>query len=221
MAGPDVYEIVGVVANAAYDEVKNDAPAQFFIPLEGNHSLAVPDALTFYVRTSLGADALLATIPRTVAALDPTLPVSSLMTTRRQAQENVFVDRLVTILSASLAGLATLLAAIGLYGAMAYSVAQRTRELGLRLVLGAQPSNLRTMVLKQVGWLTTLGIAIGLAAAVASGRTAEALLYGLSSRDPAVLAGAAAVLAAVVLAAGYWPARRASTIAPLEALRHE
>ena len=221
MAGDDAYEIVGVVADAAYDQVKGNAPAQFFVPLAGNHSLAVPSALTFYVRTSLEPDALLTVIPRTVRAVDPTLPIDDLVTLRRQAQENVFVDRLVTLLSLSFAGLATALAAVGLYGVMAYNVAQRTRELGLRLALGAEPANLRAMVLKQVAWMTLLGIAIGLIVAVAAGRTVEALLYGLSSRNLSVLFGAAAVLAAVVLAASYWPARRASSIAPLEALHHE
>ena len=181
----------------------------------------MPSALTFYVRTSLEPDALLTVIPRTVRAVDPTLPIDDLVTLRRQAQENVFVDRLVTLLSLSFAGLATALAAVGLYGVMAYNVAQRTRELGLRLALGAEPANLRAMVLKQVAWMTLLGIAIGLIVAVAAGRTVEALLYGLSSRNVSVLFGAAAVLAAVVLAASYWPARRASSIAPLEALHHE
>ena len=142
--------------------------------------------------------------------IDPTLPVDNLMTLRRQARETVCVDRLVTILSLSFAALATLLAAIGLYGVMAYSVAQRKRELGLRLALGAEPANMRAMVLKQVGTMTLLGVAIGLIVAVASGRTVEALLYGVSSRSPAVLVGAAGMLAVVVLVASYGPARRAS-----------
>jgi putative ABC transport system permease protein len=220
-AGPDRYEIVGVVANASYDQVKGEGPAQFFVPLKGNHSLAVPRSLTFYVRASLDPDALLTAIPRAVASVDTTLPVGNVITLRRQAQENVFADRLVSILSAGFAGLATLLAAIGLYGVMAYNTAQRTRELGLRLALGARPGNLRFMVLKQAGWMAFIGIVIGLVAAVGSGRAAEALLYGLSSRDPAVLGASAAVLVAVVLAASYWPARRASRIDPMEALRYE
>jgi predicted permease len=220
-AGPDSYEIVGIVANAAAGWVKAGDLAQFFVPLGGNHSFGVSDDLTYYVRTSLDPDGLLTAIPRTVGDVDPMLPVDNLMTLRRQARETVFVDRLVTILSLSFAGLATLLAAIGLYGVMAYNVAQRKRELGLRLALGAEPANLRAMVLRQVGIMTLLGVAIGLIVAVASGRMVEALLYGLSSRSPAVLVSAAAVLVVVVLAASYGPARRASNTAPLEALRHE
>jgi ABC-type antimicrobial peptide transport system permease subunit len=117
--------------------------------------------------------------------------------------------------------LATLLAALGLYGVLAYSVAQRTRELGLRLTLGATPAELRRLVLKQVGLMTSIGGLLGLAAAVALGRAAEALLFGLSGYEPSVLLAAAAVISAVVLAAAYVPARRASNIAPTEALRYE
>jgi predicted permease len=225
-SGPDALEIVGVVADAAYSDVKGEIPPEFFMP-RGSSEEDIPffsflsASSTFYVRAGVDPDALLRTIPRVVAAVDPTLPVNKLVTMRRQAQESVFVDRLLTILSASFAALATLLAAIGLYGVMAYSVAARTRELGLRLALGAEPARLRSMVLKQVGWMTAIGLAIGLLAAIGSGRAAETLLFGLSGRDPLVLAGAAAVLAAVVLAASYGPARRASRIEPMEALRHE
>jgi predicted permease len=220
-AGPDSYEIVGVVANAAYDQVKGEAPAQLFVPLEGNHSFALPQSLTFYVRAGLNPDALLTAIPRVVASVDATLPVSNLGTLRQQTQANIFVDRLVTILSTGFASLATLLAAIGLYGVMAYTMAQRTRELGLRLALGAKRGNLRSIVLRQAGWMACIGIAIGLVAAVAAGRVAETLLFGLSGRDPAAFGASVVVLIAVVLAASYWPARRASRITPMEALRYE
>lgn len=220
-AGPDTYEIVGVVANSAYDRVKGEAPAQLFVPLEGNHSFALPESLTFYVRAGLDPDALLTAIPRVVASVDPTLPVSNLLTLRRQAQETVFVDRLVTILSTGFAGLAVLLAATGLYGVMAYNMAQRTRELGLRLALGAKPANLRSMVLEQAGRIALIGVSIGLLAAIGFSRAAEALLYELSGRDPAVLGTSAAVLLAFVLGAAYWPARRASRIEPMAALRYE
>ncbi len=140
---------------------------------------------------------------------------------RRQVEENVYVDRLVATLSAGFAGLATLLAAIGLYGVLAYNVAQRIPELGLRLALGAEPARLRAMVLRQVGSMALIGGVIGLAAALVVGRTAETLLFGLSGHDPWVLAVAQAVLSAVVLIAGYLPARRASNISPMEALRYE
>jgi predicted permease len=211
-------EIVGVVADTAYSDVKNPAPPKIFRPREQANGLG---ELGFYVRSTIDPDAMLQTLARVVAQIDPTLPVTNLVTMQRQLAENVFLDRLVTLLSSAFAVLATLLAAIGLYGVLAYNVGQRTRELGLRLALGAAPTSLRLMVLKQVGWMAAIGIGIGVVAALALGRVAETLLFGLSARDPAVLAGAAAVLAAVVLAASYVPTRRASTIAPMEALRHE
>lgn len=158
-------------------------------------------------------------LPRVVAQIDPMLPVTNLVTMRRQFDESIFLDRLVTILSAAFAVLATVLAAIGLYGVLAYNVAQRTRELGLRLALGAMPANVRAMLLRQVLWTASIGIAIGLATAIGLGGLAEALLYGLSARDPAVLVTATALLAAVVLVATYVPARRASVIASIEAPR--
>ncbi|HEX5419358.1 MAG TPA: ABC transporter permease [Gammaproteobacteria bacterium] len=222
--GPNSLEIIGVVADTAYSRIKGEVPAQFFLPLgraDADNPFAILTAPFFYVRTAIDPDVLLKAIPRVIASIDPTLPVANLITMRRQVSEDVFVDRLVTILSASFAALAVLLAAIGLYGVLAYNVAARTRELGLRLALGAEPEDLRLMVLKQVGGMALIGLGVGLIAGIGAGRAAEALLYGLSGHDPVVLVGAAVVLAAVVLAASYWPARRASSIAPMEALRHE
>src|SRR5690606_2312162 len=130
-------------------------------------------------------------------------------------------DRMIGTLSGSFALLATLLAATGLYGVLAYSVAQRTRELGVRQAPGATPGRLRSMVLAQVGWMGLIRGAVGLVFAVMLGRAAEAVLFGLSGHEPTVLAAAVLVLGAVVLAAGYLPARRASSVDPLQALRYE
>ena len=135
--------------------------------------------------------------------------------------DNLFTERLIAILSGGLAALATLLTATGLYGVLAYSVAQRTRELGLRLALGATARGLRTMVLRQVATIALIGMPIGLALGVALGQAAKALLFELTGYDPTVLAGAVVLLLGVVLAAGYLPARRASSVAPMEALRYE
>jgi predicted permease len=212
------FEIVGVVGDAAYSEVKGDIPAQYYHPRRQNDN---PGGLTYYVRAGADPAALMRIIPTVVSRIDPSLPVNGLITMRRQVHENVYLDRLVAMLSAGFAGLATLLAAIGLYGVLAYNVAQRTRELGLRLALGAEPARLRRMVMKEVGLMTLIGGAIGMAAGLGLSRAAKALLFNLSGHDPSVLAVAVGLLAAVALVAGYLPARRASNIAPMQALRYE
>jgi hypothetical protein len=211
-------EIVGVVADSQYRWVKDDVPAQLFLPHRQDPNL---DGLTFYVRSAGPTDALQRAIPNVVAGVDPDLAVGNVTTLQAQIDENVFLDRLVAMLAAGFSMLATLLAALGLYGVLAYGVAQRTRELGLRSALGATRRQLRGLVIGQVGIIAVVGAALGLAAALALGRFAEALLFGLSGHDPGVLAAAGAVVCAVALAAGYLPARRASNIAPMEALRHE
>jgi predicted permease len=223
----DPVEIVGVVADAAYGGVKGDVPPQYFVPRtfdpSGPLSLFsfLGSSATFYVRAAIDPDVLLAAIPRVVASVDPTLPLSNVVTLRRQAQDSIFVDRLVTMLSVSFAALATVLAAIGLYGVLSYGIAQRTRELGLRLALGAEPANVRGMVLRHVAALAAIGIAVGGAAAIGFGRLAESLLYGLTAADPRAFFAAAVLLSLVVFGAAYLPARRASRIAPMEALRYE
>jgi ABC-type antimicrobial peptide transport system permease subunit len=128
---------------------------------------------------------------------------------------------MIGVLSAGFATLATLLAAIGLYGVLAYTVSQRTREIGVRMALGAAPSRVRGMVLRQVGVMTAIGGAAGLIAAVSLGRLAESLLYQLKGWDPVVLVSAAIALVAVATLAGWLPAHRAAQIDPMRALRYE
>jgi ABC-type antimicrobial peptide transport system permease subunit len=147
--------------------------------------------------------------------------VDNLKTLDQQVRENVYLDRMITTLSAAFAALATLLAAVGLYGVLAYSVAQRTREIGVRMALGAGGERVRRMVLAQMGRMLVVGGVIGIAAALAAGRAARSLLFGLEGHDPAVVAIGTAVLALVALAAGYVPALRASRVHPMEALRYE
>jgi predicted permease len=211
-------EIVGVVADAAYSGVKEHIPAQYYQPWRQGER---PGSSTFYVRAGIDPKVVMGAIPGIVSRIDSNLPVTRLITMRRQVQDNFYLDRIIATLSSAFAGLATLLAAIGLYGILSYTVKLRTRELGLRLALGAEPARLRAMILRQVGRMALTGGVIGLAAAVAAGRVVETLLFGLSGRDPWVLAGAGAVLSAVMCLAGYLPARRASNIAPMEALRYE
>jgi predicted permease len=215
---PGSFEIVGVTADTKYDSVKGDIRPQFVFARRQNTGL---NSLSFYVRAATPPDDAMRMIRREVASLDPNLPVSDLMTMDKVVESNLFTERLVAILAGGFAALATLLAATGLYGVLAYGVAQRTRELGLRLALGATAAGLRTMVMRQVAKIALIGMPIGLVLGAAAGQAAKSLLFGLSGYDPYVLGGAVAVLVAVVLAAGYLPARRASTVAPMDALRQE
>jgi predicted permease len=211
-------EIVGFVRNAKYNNVKDAVPPLFFRPYRQFENVG---SLAYYVRTTRDPEKLLATIPRLVATIDPNLPVEDLRTMPQQVRDNVFLDRFVTVLSTAFALLATLLAAIGLYGVLSYTVSQRTRELGLRMALGAAPGRVRRMVLGQVARMTLVGGAVGLAAAVGLGRLAASLLYDMQSWDPAVFIGAAAALTLVAVAAGLLPAYRASRVDPMRALRYD
>jgi ABC-type antimicrobial peptide transport system permease subunit len=175
----------------------------------------------FYVRSALAPQQILRAIPDAMKKIDPNLPVESLKLLPQQAEDNVFMDRVISTLSASFAFLATLLAAVGLYGVLAYSVSQRTREIGVRMALGANSAAVRTMVLRQVGSMTLVGGAIGIAGAIGLGRGAQSLLYQLQGYDPVVTAGAALVLGMVAFGAGFIPALRASRVDPMAALRYE
>jgi len=214
---PDL-EIVGLVKDAAYSEVKGTIPPVLFVAARQHPGLG---QLTFYVRTRGATADIAREIPRLVATLEPNLPVANLITLPQQIDESIFLDRIITTFSAGFAVLATLLAAVGLYGVLPYTVTQRTREIGLRMALGADGRRVRTMILRQVGWMTVGGAVVGIVAALGIGRSAQSLLYDLQGHDLPSFVGAALVLSAVALTAGLVPARRASRVHPMEALRTE
>ncbi len=211
-------EIVGLVQDAKYSDVKRAVPPVFFRPYRQDEKMG---SIHFYVRTSSDPSQLLRAIPGVVARLDPNLPVVNLKTLPQQVQENVFLDRMISTLAGAFALLATVLAGIGLYGVLAYTVAQRTREIGLRMALGADGRRVRGMVLGQVGRMTVVGGIIGVAAALGLGTFAQSLLFELQAYDPLVVVSAIAALALVALSAGYIPALRASRVDPMHALRYE
>jgi predicted permease len=211
-------EIVGLVRDAKYSRVKDAVPPQYFVPYRQSERIGT---LTFYVRTATDPAGFLSNIPKAVAALDPNLPLRNVRTMPRQVRENIFLDRFISTLAAWFAGLATVLAAVGLYGVLAYTVTQRTREFGLRMALGAAPGRVRWMVLKQVVRMTIVGGIIGVSAAVYLGRVAESLLYQLKGYDALVLTTSTVALILVALAAGFIPALRASRVDPMLALRYE
>jgi predicted permease len=210
--------IVGLAKDSKYSQVKGNIPPVFVMPYRQTGRLT---ANYFYARTSLRPEQILRTIPATIKKLDPNLPVERLKLLPQQVEENVFMDRMISTLAAAFAALATLLAAIGLYGVLAYSVAQRTREIGVRMALGANSGAVRGMVLKQVGLMTLVGGVVGLIGALAIGRAAQTLLYQLEGNDPVVIVFAALALTAVAFGAGFLPARRASRVDPMAALRYE
>ena len=210
--------IVGVVEDAKYSDVKQKVPPQFFVPYRQGLGLG---AMHVYVRTSGDLAQSAPAITAVVKRLDPNLPIEELETLPEQVRNNTFLDRMVTTLSAAFALLATLLAAIGLYGVLAYTVAQRTREIGLRMALGAAPNRVRRMVLGQVATMTLVGALVGLVGALGVGKGAQSMLFQMTGADPAVLALSAVALALVALCAGFIPAHRASRVDPMRALKYE
>ncbi len=211
-------QIVGLVQDAAYSDVKDPVPPLFFLPYA--QAGGVP-SMTFYARTAVDPSDVMAQVNELVAGIDPNLPVNELKTLEQWINENVFLDRMISVLTAGFAVLATLLAAVGLYGVLAYTVTQRTKEIGVRMALGAGGSRVRRMVLGQVGGMAAIGGVLGLGGAYVLGRLSQTLLFEVEGTDPWVLAGVAVLLGAVALGAGYIPALKASKVDPMEALRYE
>jgi predicted permease len=210
--------IVGVAQNAKYSEVKGKVPPLFFRPYRQDPELG---GASVYVRTAGDPAQSASAVTAVIKRLDPNLPVEDLKTLTQQVRDNTFLDRMMTTLSSLFGGLATVLAAIGLYGVLAYTVSQRTREIGLRMALGAAPARVRSMVLRQVAWMTLVGGVVGLGGAVWLGLKAGSLLFEMKGFDPAVLALSALALTIVALAAGFIPAHRASQVDPMLALREQ
>ena len=209
-------EIVGYVKDTKYSAVKQEIPPVYYIPYRQQDGVGT---MNFYVRSQNDADAVLPMLRQVVANLDNSLPIENLVTMNTQVRETIVLDRVLSTLSAAFAVLATVLAAIGLYGVLAYAVAQRTREIGLRMALGADGGRVRGLVLKQLSWMAIPGAVVGVLAALALGRAAASLLYEMRSHDLGVFAGSTVLLILVATLAGMIPASRASRISPMEALR--
>jgi ABC-type antimicrobial peptide transport system permease subunit len=211
-------EIVGVVKDVRSVRLREAAPRFLYVPYAQDESLT---QLTFYVRSGQDGATAASGIRQAVHRLDANLPIYDMKTMLVQVDESLFIQRMVAVLSIAFGGLATLLAAVGLYGVMSYAVARRTREIGIRMALGAERGRVLWLVLKEVAVMAAVGIATGLAAALWLTRQVRSELFGLSPNDPITLAVATVMLAFVALAAGYVPARRATAIDPMVALRTE
>jgi predicted permease len=208
-------EIIGVVADSLYEGPREGVRRQVFVPNWGKNSAV------FYVRTRNASAGAYSLVRNEVKQLDPGMPVYGLKTLESQLDETLLKDRLIAFLSAGFGLLATLLASIGLYGVMAFAVARRKKELGIRLALGAQPGLVIWLVMKEVLLLLLIGLGVGLPAALGLGRYVSTQLYGIDGNDPGVAVATMVLLAAVSAVAGLIPAHRASRIDPILALRHE
>ncbi|HEX6739600.1 MAG TPA: ABC transporter permease [Vicinamibacteria bacterium] len=209
-------EIVGVVADAKQRSLTEDPLPTVYVPLAQNHESGV----ILYVRTSLEPAALLPTLRREVQALEPNLPLPDLRTLRETVAGSTYAARMGATLLGAFAALALFLAAIGVYGVTSFSTAQRTREIGVRMALGARRRDVGTLVLKHGLRLVALGVALGLLLAFGSARALERFLYGVSGTDPLTFALVPLLLAAVAFVACLVPARRATRLDPLDALRY-
>jgi predicted permease len=215
---PTPIEIVGVVRDSKYTGVRDDIPRQVFFPLFEERT---PSSIVVYVRTAGDPSAAFSAAQRTVRELDTNVPVYNLRTLERQIDRSLLVERFIATLSTAFGVLATLLAVIGLYGVMAYTVARRTREIGVRMALGAVQGDVVWLVMREVLMLVATGMALGLVAAWALNRVVGNQLYGISATDPATILLAIALLGVVAALAGYIPARRATRVNPVLALRYE
>jgi predicted permease len=211
-------EIIGVIKDIKYTSLRDEVPVQMFEPYLANKYVS---GMTVYARTAMNPDQFFSVVRARVRGLDANLPVYGMRSMDDQISNSLLIERLIASLSAVFGFLATLLAVIGLYGVMAYTVARRTREIGIRMALGAFQGDVIWMVMREVLLLVCVGISAGLAAAIALSKLVQAQLYGITGQDPITIALAGLLLAVVACVAGYIPALRASRIDAMRALRYE
>ncbi|MBB5059059.1 putative permease [Granulicella aggregans] len=213
-----VYQIVGVSRDSKYTDLRETIDPTFYILY--NQS-AEDSEMTYAVKTSIPTTDLLPRLRAAVQLIDRDLPLRDIRTQQEQIDATISQERLFATLTGAFGLLALTLACIGIYGIMAYDVARRTNEIGVRMALGARAGMVLRMILRESIWMAVAGIALGVAGAFGLTRFVSTMLYGLKAMDAATMIGAAAVLFVVAIAAGYGPARRASRIDPIVALRHE
>lgn len=219
--GPNAREVVGVARDVRYANVK-DAPRDVvYFPIFQSQPKDVWYTPTFEIRYAGAAAGITASLRDVVARVDPGLTIFKLRTLEGQTEDSLSRERLLAMLAAYFGGFAVLLACIGLYGLMSYGVTERTAEMGLRMALGAPPAAVRWLVVREATITVVAGAVIGLVASRAAVRLVESQLFGVKPTDPAAIAGATVLLLAMSFTAAYLPARRASRIDPLTALRHE
>jgi predicted permease len=213
-----IYQIIGVSADAKYDQLQEDPPPTFYTLYR---QAKEEQFVTYTIKTQLSPAAILPALRNAVQSIDKDLPLRDIRTQDEQIEDSISEQRLFATLTSAFGILALILACIGIYGVMAYNVARRTSEIGIRMALGARSRQVLLMILRESSWLAILGVVAGLAAAFALTRLVRTMLYGLQPTDPTTLIAATILLLAIAIAAAYGPARRASRIDPTQALRHE
>jgi predicted permease len=214
-----LYRIVGVCGDVRFTRARLPAPPLFYRPF--TQAANEPGSLTFEVRTALDGTAIVNSVRQAVRSIDRDLPIYNLRTQRAQIDATIARERLFVMLTVAFGGLALVLSATGIYGTVAHSVARRTSEIGIRLALGADPGRVRLMVLREASSPAAAGAVIGLAAAAVLTRYVQAMLFGVTPLDPLTLSAAAAIMLGVAMLSGWLPARRASRLDPIVALRHD
>jgi len=212
-----MFEIVGVAKDVKYGNIRDDAPPTFYWSYA--QSTLISRQMIFLVRTDTDPVALENSVRQVCLDLDKDVPVIHMKTEEEIVQGSLFLERTLALLSSAFGGLALLLACIGLYGTIGYAVARRTAEIGVRIALGAGRANILHMVLAETLLIVAAGVLVGLPAAWAASRLLTHQLYGISPHDPLTIAAAGGVILAITLLAGYLPARRASRVEPMVALR--
>jgi ABC-type antimicrobial peptide transport system permease subunit len=213
-------EIVGVVKDSKYGSLREKSGNFIYVPYDQAGDEFTRQC-TFFVRAGGNDRAVMPAVRAAVKQADSAIPINNMTSMQVMIDNSVSTDRLIAALAVAFAILASVLAAVGLYGTISYSVARRTREFGIRLVLGAAPQSLLLFVMREVGWLTAIGIAIGLPMSYALARVVESQLYGVQAHDPVVLVLAAILIVGVAFTAALAPALRATRIQPLQAIRYE
>jgi predicted permease len=212
------YQIVGICGDAHYNSVRQAAPPTFYVPYKQGRDLRDP---TFEVKAAASEGSVSGAVREAIRSVDKDLPVSDFRTQTQQIEATLAHERVFAALTAGFGVLALVLACIGIYGVMAYSVARRTSEIGLRMALGAESRGVLTMILRETSLLASIGVLLGVLVAAGVTRLIESMLFGLKALDPGTIAEAVLVMATVALLAGWWPAQRASRLDPMTALRHE